>query len=130
MRIQFDYAWDNDAKTVMRYSARDNWNWKDYHAVVRASLFTIQSQPHPVHTLLDFSTGSRVRFPAGIGAHSQSFGKKLSPNQSGKAVVIGVPADALAKLGLGASAVLTTPDGEVHFVQSDAEARALLANWG
>lgn len=130
MRIQFDYGWYNDDKTVIRYAARDNWNWKDYHAAVHASVFAVQTQPHTVHTLIDFSTGQREKFPAGVRAHAHTFGKKLAPNLSGKAVVIGAPPDVLQTLGVTETRRMTTSDGEVHFVDDEAAAQALLAEWG
>jgi hypothetical protein len=128
-RIQFDYQWHNDDKTVMRYSARDNWTWKDYHAVVHVSQFAFMNLDHPVHVLIDFSTGHRERFPGGINAHAQTFGKRLSPTLSGKAVVIGVPADALAKLGVSESRKLIVGDGEARFVDTLDQAEAILTEW-
>ena len=126
MRIQFDYNWYNDDKTVIRYAARDNWTWKDYHSVVRASLYAVQSQPGPVHTLIDFSTGHRDKFPGGLAAHARTFGKQLTPNLSGDAVVIGVPPDALAKLGLTETRELPTADGTAHFVDTEDDAQTIL----
>lgn len=128
-RIQFDYAWHNEAKTVMRYSARDNWTWKDYHAVVHVSQFAFMNMDGPVHVLIDFSTGQRDRFPGGIAAHAQTFGKRHSPALSGKAVVIGVPADALSKLGVSESRKLVTADGEVRFVATSDDAADIFAEW-
>lgn len=130
MRIQFDYEWYNDDKTVMRYAARDNWTWKDFHAAVHASVFAVQGQPHTVHTLIDFSTGARARFPAGVRAHVHTFGKPLAPNLSGKAVVIGMPEDVLQQLGAAEKRHMTTANAEVYFVADEAAAQALLAEWG
>jgi len=129
LRIQFDYGWLDDNKTVVRYAARDNWTWKDYHSVVHVSLYAVQSQPQIVHTLINFSTGKRDRFPSGIAAHARTFGKKLAPNFSGKAVVVGVPEDALKTLGVATSRVLESADGEVHFVDDEDAARAIFAGW-
>lgn len=129
MRIQFDYGWHDENKTIIRYSARDNWTWKDYHAVVHVSLYAVQGQLHTVHTLIDFSTGQRATFPSGISAHARTFGKKLTDNLSGNAVVIGVPADVLAKLGVAQSRTLPTADGTVHFAADEAAAVDLLAQW-
>ncbi|MEL6150783.1 MAG: hypothetical protein AAFU54_07250 [Chloroflexota bacterium] len=129
MRIQFDYGWFNDEKTVIRYAARDNWTWKDYHSVVHVSLYAVQSQQHPVHVMIDFSSGKRDRFPSGIAAHARTFGKKLAPNFTGKAIVIGVPEDALQKLGVAQSRVLQGADGDVHFVDDEDAALALLESW-
>jgi hypothetical protein len=129
MRIQFDYGWHTDDQTVMRYSARDNWTWKDYHAVVHVSQFALGNANGPVHVLLDFSTGHRERFPSGLGAHARTFGKRTVDALSGKVVVVGVPEAALTPLGLSESRRLVTADGEAHFVDTLAEAETLLANW-
>lgn len=129
MRIQFDYNWYDEAKTVIRYAARDNWTWKDYHSVVRVSLYTVQTQPHTVHTLIDFSTGNREKFPAGVGAHAQTFGKKLTPNLSGKAIVIGMPQATLAQLGVSTTRLMSTSDGEIHFIEHPDALDPLLQTW-
>lgn len=129
MRIQFDYNWYDQSKTVIQYSARDNWTWKDYHSVVRASLYTVQSQPNTVHTLIDFSTGQRAKFPAGISAHAQTFGKKLTPNLSGNAIVIGASITALEQLGVAESRVLLTKDGEVRFIAGLDAVQQILVQW-
>lgn len=129
MRILFDYGWHNEEKTVVRYAALDNWNWKDYHSVVRVSLYTVQSQPNEVHTLIDLTTGHRDRFPNGLAAHARTFGKKLAPNLSGYAVVVGVPSSALQQLGVEQSRVLQTADGETHFVDTVEAAQAVLDGW-
>lgn len=127
MRIQFDYDWYNAEKTVIRYRARDNWTWKDFHAAVHVSQYAVMGQPHTVHTLIDFSTGARERFPSGFAAHAHAFSKKHTENMSGRAVVIGVPVAVLAKLGIGETRVLTTTHGTVQFVDTEAEAQAALA---
>jgi hypothetical protein len=129
MRIQFDYGWYDDDKRIIRYAARDNWTWKDYHAVVHVSLYAIQSQPHTVHSVIDFSTGTRPKFPSGIAAHARTFGKPLTPNLSGNAVVLGVPPDAMAKLNVSTAGTITTPDGTVHFVKNSEELETILHSW-
>jgi hypothetical protein len=129
MRIQFDYGWHGDGQRVMRYSARDNWTWKDYHAVVHVSQYALGSADGPVHVLIDLTTGQRERFPSGLAAHARTFGKRNVDALSGKAVVVGVPGEALAALGVGEARRLVTADGEAHFVDTVTEAEALLAAW-
>lgn len=129
MRIQFDYGWHTDDQQVMRYSARDNWTWKDYHAVVHVSQFALGNANGPVYVLIDFSTGHRDRFPGGLSVHARTFGKRIVDVLSGRAVVVGVPTETLATLGLGHSRRFVTPDGEAHFVDTLAEAESLLASW-
>jgi hypothetical protein len=129
MRIQFDYGWHTDDKTVIRYAARDNWTWKDYHAAVRVSIYAIQTQPHTVHTLIDFTTGDRPKFPSGVAAHARTFGKKLVANLSGNAVVVGVPAEARAQIGVSAAGEMHTADGVIIFVDSPDEALPHLEQW-
>ncbi len=129
MRIQFDYGWYDDDKTVIRYAARDNWTWKDYHAVVRASLYAVQTQPHTVHTLIDFTTGTRPKFPSGVAAHARTFGKQLVGNLSGNAVIVGVPAQAQAQIGVSKDGNMQTPDGTIVFVDVAAKVDSVLAQW-
>ncbi len=129
MRIQFDYGWYDDDKTVIRYAARDNWTWKDYHAAVRASLYAVQTQPHTVHTLIDFTTGTRPKFPSGVAAHARTFGKQLVGNLSGNAVIVGVPAQAQAQIGVSKDGNMQTPDGTIVFVDVAAKVDSVLAQW-
>ena len=130
MRIQFDYGWHTDDQNVMRYSARDNWTWKDYHAVVHVSQFALGNAEGPVHVLIDFSTGQRERFTGGLSVHARTVGKRMVDVLSGKAVVVGGPPETLAPLGLGEQGRFVTPDGEAYFVETLAEAETLLASWG
>lgn len=130
MRIQFDYGWYTPQKSVMRYTARDGWTWKDFHAVVHVSQFAMMQQPAPIHTLIDLSATGVGAFPSGIGAHARTFGKRHSAALSGQAVVIGVPADALQKLNLGADGTFKTADGFAVFVQTEPAAREVLRAWG
>ena len=130
MRIQFDYGWHTDDQNVMRYSARDNWTWKDYHAVVHVSQFALGNAEGPVHVLIDFSTGQRERCPGGLSVHARTVGKRMVDVLSGKAVVVGGPPETLAPLGLGEQGRFVTPDGEAYFVETLAEAETLLASWG
>ncbi len=129
MRIQFDYAWTDASQRVMRYAARDNWTWKDFHAVVHVSQFAISQAEGPVHVWIDFSTGHRDRFPAGLAAHARTFNKRYTDPLSGQVVVTGVPQPALVKIGVSVGTPLTTPDGDIYFVPSAAAAEAKLASW-
>jgi len=129
MRIRFDYEWYGEGKRVIRYNARDDWTWKDFHSVTHVSQHAVAAATEPVHVMIDFSTGARDRFPGGIGAHARTFGKRHNETFSGKAVVVGLPDAVLAKLGVSEGDVLPTADGEAHFVADEAAADALLAEW-
>ncbi len=120
----FRFAW-NDDRTLMRYIAEGDWNWNDYHKIVRASLFSLHNLGHSVDVIIDLRGGSRV--PAGAQAHIRSFGKRQQPNLSGRAVVIGLdPAVEAQILGGAESRVLHVDDQTIFFADNDNEALALL----
>ena len=113
------FVWDNPEKTIIRYVVEGDWNWKVFHACVRISLFAMHNHPHPVHTVIDLRGSTRPQMPAGLAAHARTFGKKLTPALSGRAVVIGLPPADLAALNLGDDNTLLTPDGSVVFADDD-----------
>lgn len=127
-RINFDITWDDD-RTVIRYRARDAWTWKDYHAAVHVSLWALQSNPHPVDCVIDVRGGTRDTLPAGLSAHARTFGKKTAPTLTGRAIAIGFPRETWQAAGASADGRLITPDGEVVFVEDDAQAAAVIARW-
>jgi hypothetical protein len=126
----FRFKWYNDAKTVMRYIAEGDWNWRDYHAAVRASTFSMHNHPHSVDVLVDLRGSTRAKMPSGLAAHVRTFGKKQTPALSGRAVVIGLPHDDEIALALDADRTLLNQEGgKIHFVADEAELNALLAKW-
>lgn len=127
-KIQFRFAWHDDEKRVMAYTAEGDWNWRDYHACARASIFSMHRHPHKVDTLIDLREGTRVGLPAGAAAHVAVFGKILTPALSGRAVVIGISPEEVARLG-AANGVLTTRDGYVRFVQDEDDLQSVLDAW-
>jgi len=124
------HEWYNAERSVMRYIAEGDWNWHDYHRAVRASLFAMVNHPRSVHSLIDLRASGRPTLPAGFGAHARTFGRRASPALSGRAVVLGVTPEQFPQNLLDADGTLETPDGRVYFVQSEEEARALMASWG
>lgn len=125
-QIKFRYEWYDDDETVMHYSAQEDWNWRDYHSCVRASIFAMHRHPHPVDSLVDFRESERDAMPAGLTAHLSSFGKILTPALTGDAVVLGLPADAQASLPLDDDGTLATRDGRVYFAATETAAQGIL----
>lgn len=125
----FEFHWYDEAQTVMCYAAEGDWNWRDYHACARASVFSMHKHPHPVHVLIDLRGSTRDRLPGGLLPHVRTFGKKLAPAQSGRAIVIGLTQEAEAKIGVDEQRQLVTPDGFVQFVDTEADLEALLQAW-
>lgn len=125
----FRFRWYDDTQTVMHYIAEGDWNWRDYHACVRASLFSMHRHTQDVHSLIDLRASTRATLPAGLQAHVRTFGKILAPALSGNAVVIGLPQGALAQLGAENDQQLETTDGLVRFVDDEAELQAILSEW-
>ena len=100
MKIKFRYAWYDDDKTTLCYTAEADWNWRDWHAGWRPATFSLIQHTGNVHVVIDFREQTRDKMPAGINAHFMSFGTSISQKLSGKAVVIGLPEDVKAQLML------------------------------
>ena len=126
-KIKFRFEWFNEQKTGLHLIAEEDWNWRDYHAGARAAAFNTISLQHPVTMLLDFSQHSRATMPAGIAAHAQTFGKKITPNLDGNAIVIGLDNSDLTKIPREEDGTLPTKDGTVYFVEDTDSAREILS---
>lgn len=121
-----DFGWLDDSQTVMAYRLMGLWNWAEYHQGVRASLFAMHQHAVRVHSWLDLSASERPHMPAGVVAHAQTFGKRLTPALSGYAVVLAAPASVLEALQIVDTRRLPTPDGAVLFAHDAEAARAWL----
>jgi hypothetical protein len=125
----FDFAWYDEARLVMCYTATGNWNWRDYHHCVRASHASLYGLDEGVvDSIIDLRESTREAMPSGLPAHVRTFGKRLHPAFSGRAVVIGMPHDAEKSLE-PVERRLATADGEIRFVDDEDAARAILAAW-
>lgn len=121
------FTWYDDEKTVMQLIAEGEWNWRDYHAAARACTFSMMNeQPRRVTMLIDLRRSTREKLPAGLTAHSMSFGKRLTPALNGDAVVLGLPLEAWQGLPLEEDGTLSTGDGCVYYAADEAEAQAIL----
>lgn len=127
MQILFAYQWANAEKTILRYSAKPGWTWRDYHACARVATLNLASRTTPVDILIDLTASERI--PAGMAAHSRTFGQPLVPALTGRAAVIGLPDDALHALLPDGSRLMPTEAGQVYFAASEAEAIAQLEAW-
>lgn len=126
MKIKFRYDWYDDEKTVLRYTAESDWNWRDWHAGWRPATFQLIQHEGNVHAIIDFREQTRETMPAGINAHFMSFGKSISPKLSGQAVVIGLPADAKSQLILDEDGTFETKTGRLYFADDDQQAQTIL----
>ena len=123
------FKWHDESKRAMRYSADGDWNWKDYHQAARASAFSLTAVDHPVDSVIDLRASTRQSLPAGAPAHVRSFGRVSQARLTGRAAVIGLPEREAEGLGLSPERTLSTSDGFIVFVDTDAELGQLLAEW-
>ena len=122
----FTSAWDDDSQSVMRFRAEGVWNWNDYHKAVRMAMFSLHKHDRPVDVIVDLSSTDHL--PGGAVAHVRSFGKRLNPNMTGRAIVIGLDTQTeQALLAGGTARILRHGEQTIYFVDSDTEAQALLA---
>jgi len=125
--MPFRFTWYDEQKTVMQLIAEGDWNWRDYHAAARACMFSMLNQePGSVSILVDLRGSTRSKMPAGLPAHTSSFGKVLTPAMNGFAVVLGMPRDAWETLPLDDDGTLHTKDGRVYYAADEAEAQTIL----
>jgi len=122
----FSYRWDDDAHTVMRYSAEGDWNWNDYHKAVRMSMFEFTRLGQGVISLVDLRGGSKI--PAGAVGHIRSMAKKVSPAQAGRAIIIGLDSDIEQKVG-AVNREFRHDEQLIRFVDSDEDAYAVIKAW-
>jgi hypothetical protein len=127
MQILFAFNWVDADKTILRYTAKPGWNWRDYHACARIATLTLTPRATPVDIVIDLSATTRM--PSGLAGHSRTFGQALVPALSGRAAVIGVPDEDLKALLPDGSRLLPTEGGQVYFAETEAEALAQLAAW-
>ena len=127
--LLFTFGWYDDDKTALLYAARGQWTWRDYHAAVRMSLFSLHGHDRIADSVIDFRGSERDRLPGGLAAHARTFGKRLHPGLSGRAVVIGLGAEAETALGVDGARRINGADGEIRFVDDDDAAQAVLAAW-
>jgi len=128
MQILFAFKWVDVEKTILRYTAKPGWTWRDYHACARIATLTLTPRATPVDILIDLTASTRT--PSGLAAHSRTFGEALVPALSGRAAVIGLPDEDLQVLVPDGTRVLPNQSGgEVYFAATETEALAQLEAW-
>lgn len=124
--MPFDFRWDNDDKTVMRYVAEGSWNWNEFHKNMRRSTLLFDQVSHPVDVIVDLRGGDKL--PAGAIGHLRSIGTKTHANSSGRAVILGVDAETQRKLG-AVNGVYHDHERRLHFVETDEEVYHVITEW-
>ena len=123
------FKWHDENRRALRFIAERHWNWKDYHQAVRAAAFSLSGVDHPVDCIIDLRRSARSGLPAGAAAHLRSFGRRTHACLTGRAAVIGLPANEAVRLGFSRDRRLPTADGFVQLVDSEEELEQLLAEW-
>lgn len=122
MSVEFD--WLDSEKTIMCYTARPPWNWKDYYRAVKISAFKMNNLGHQVDVVLDLHGSPSL--PAGAVGHLRGVGKPTQASLSGKAVILGCPGDVEEQITRGKMRMLQTGNQTIYFTDSLEEAIALL----
>lgn len=118
------YTWDDDAKTTLRYTATDPWNWNDYHKAVRMAAFSLHGLEHPVDVIFDLSATATL--PGGALAHLRTVGRRSHDALSGRVVIVNLPPDVRDQLAGAGQRDLQLDDRTLYFVDDNAEATTLL----
>ena len=127
--MPFRFEWMTDDKRAMKYIVEGDWNWKDYHHAVRASTFSMTVDKHPIDSVVDLRGSTRPSLPSGLLGHVRSFGRKNQHRLTGRAIVIGMPAEGITILSLREDNTLPTTDGFVKFVDTQQELEQVLQEW-
>lgn len=124
--MPFDFRWDNDDKTIMRYVASGAWNWNEFHKNMRRSTLWFDQVSHPVDVIVDLRGGNKL--PAGAIGHLRSLGTKIHANSTGRAVILGVDAETQRKLG-AVDGVYDDGEHQLRFVETDEAAYRAIEGW-
>lgn len=118
------FKWDNG---VLRYVAEGQWNWNDYHKAVRIAFFSLNNVDHPVDVILDLSQS--IKTPSGAVAHLRTVGKPDHPKLTGRGIIINLDRDTRRKLAGNDENKFEMGDQIIYFVDDEAQAQALLAEF-
>ena len=121
-----DFQWDNDEKTIIRYTASGVWNWNEFHKHLRRSLLWFDQVSHPIEMIIDLRGGNKL--PAGAVGHLRSIGAKAHPNSTGRAIVLGVDGETQHRLG-AVDGVYQDSQRLLRFVETDEMAYQILEEW-
>jgi hypothetical protein len=119
------FTWHDTLENVARYTFEGAWDWKEFHRVVRVSIFSFYKATALVDTLVDFRG---TTLPAGAAGHIRTIGKKQNEYMSGRAVVIGLDAETIRKVG-AVDGVYRAGEQVVAFVGDEAGAGDTIRRW-
>ncbi len=121
-----EFAWEDEAKTLLRVTATPPWNWNDFHKALRRATFWLDAIEHSADILIDLRRCGRL--PAGALGHIRSLGVAIHPNSHDRVVIIGLDEAVAGPLG-GADRIYQDDTRLIRFVDTDEEARAVIEQW-
>lgn len=119
------FVWDANLENVVRYTFDGAWNWKEFHRVVRVSIFSFYKATALVDLIVDFRG---TTLPAGAVGHIRTIGKKQNEYMSGRAVVIGLDAATVHNIG-AVDGIFRTGEQIIAFVDDDDQAYQIIQLW-
>ncbi len=78
-------AWDNTAKTIVRYVFEGRWTWNEFYPAYDEAIAMEKSMPHRVHVIVDLRKG--VGVPANALMHVKNISDK-QPDNIGLTVLV------------------------------------------
>ena len=115
-------AWDNDEKTIIRYTYSSRWTWNELYAALDEQAALQATVSHDVAILIDVRNVHLV--PEGFISHVKRVGERVPKNTSARVVVSNSPF--LKSLFLLASKLFPHITHDIQFVATIEEAYALL----
>ena len=85
MSSQIIVIWDNADKTVLMVIIEDGWDWADMRRAIGEINRLLDTVPHPVYTIMDFTKSSKI--PDNALVNLKQLNRSHHPNQDKTAVV-------------------------------------------
>jgi hypothetical protein len=116
--------WDNDEKSVMRYTVEGAWTWDEFYEARDQASGLIEESPYAsIGAIIDFRAGNFM--PRNALSHFHQVSRTSNP-RSGLAVMVGASGFVTALFHL-MSRVYGSVEDKMRLAEDMDEARAILA---
>ncbi len=114
--------WDNDDKTVMRYTYQGQWTWQEFYGVMEQSHQMMDTVDHPVDILVDMRASAQI--PQGAVTQFRRIANVRHPNTG---TIVAVTEARVARMLYDIFATVFRPiASRYHIVQTIDEAYAAI----
>ena len=122
--MSIQVVWDNDEKTIIRYTYQGQWTWDELAAVLEEAYALLDTVDHPVDFIIDLRQS--VLLPKDALRHGERVAQAVHPNE-GRSVVVGANM-LVSRLADVFYKIYRRTSKQFRFVATLDEAYALLSN--